>query len=148
MEGYAPINIIPEFLGLPRWLSRKESTCQCKRHRFDPWVGKIPWRRKWWPTLAFLPGKSHRERSLVGYSPWGCKESDTDLATEHAHTKLSICLAFQTFLLTNWITRNPFDNLKIIHALSMKPCTELGAKLPQQSSPNYGIWGQAIIFEG
>ena len=87
MEGYAPINIIPEFLGLPRWLSGKESTCQCRRHRFDPWVGKIPWRRKWWPTLAFLPGKFHRERSLVGYSPWGCKKSDTALAWVSMHTR-------------------------------------------------------------
>ena len=40
---------------------------------FDPWVGKIPWRRKWQPTLVFLPGKSYGQRSLVGYSPWGCK---------------------------------------------------------------------------
>ena len=45
--------------------------------RFDPWVGKIPWRRKWQPTPVLLPGKSHEQRSLVGYSPWGRKESDT-----------------------------------------------------------------------
>ena len=63
--------------GLPWWLSGKESACQCSRHRFDSWVGKIPWRRKWQPTPVFLPGKSHRQRSLVGYGPWGCKESDT-----------------------------------------------------------------------
>ena len=45
--------------------------------RFNPWVGKIPWRRKWQPTPIFLPGESHGWRSLVGYiSPWGCKESD------------------------------------------------------------------------
>ena len=42
-----------------------------------PWVGKIPWGRKWQPTLVFLPGKSHGQSSLVGYSPWSCKESDT-----------------------------------------------------------------------
>ena len=41
------------------------------------WVGKILWRRKWQPTPVFLPGKSQRWRILVGYSPWGCKESDT-----------------------------------------------------------------------
>ena len=41
------------------------------------WVGKIPWRRKRQPTLVFLPGKSHRQRGLVGYSPWGHNESDT-----------------------------------------------------------------------
>ena len=40
------------------------------------WVRKIPWKRKWQPTSVFWPGKSHGQRSLVGYSPWGCKESD------------------------------------------------------------------------
>ena len=64
-------------LGLSRWLSGKESACQCRSHRFSPWVGKIPWRRKWQPTPVFLPGESQGERSLVGYSPWGLKESDT-----------------------------------------------------------------------
>ena len=65
--------------GLPRWLSGKEPTCQCRRHRrpeFDPWVGKIPWRKKWQPTPVFVPGESCSQRSLVGYSPWDCKESD------------------------------------------------------------------------
>ena len=47
------------------------------RPRFDLWVGKIPWRREWLPTPVFLPGKSHRERSLAGYSSWGRKELDT-----------------------------------------------------------------------
>ena len=58
---------------LPRSLSGKESTCQCRRHRFNLWVGKIPWRRKWQPTPVFLSGKSPGQRRLVGYSPWGCK---------------------------------------------------------------------------
>ena len=56
-----------------RWLSGKASTCQCRRHRrcrFDPWVQKIPWRRKWQPTPVFLPGKPHGQRSLAGHSPW------------------------------------------------------------------------------
>jgi len=43
----------------------------------DPWARKIPWRRKWQPTSGFLPRESHGQRSLAGYSPWGCKESDT-----------------------------------------------------------------------
>ena len=64
-------------MGLPWWLSGKEPACQCRRCGFSPWVGKIPWRRKWQPTPVFLPEKSHGQRSLVGYSsPWGCKESD------------------------------------------------------------------------
>ena len=52
------------------------------RPGFDPWVRKIPWRRKWKPTPVFLPGESHGWRSLVGYSPWGRKELDT---TERLH---------------------------------------------------------------
>ena len=48
-----------------------------ERLGFDPWVRKIPWRRAWQPTAVFLPGKSHGQRSLAGYSPWGHKESDT-----------------------------------------------------------------------
>ena len=58
------------------WLSGKESACQCKSCEFDPWAGKMPWRREWQPTLVFLAGESHGQRSLVGYSPRGCKESD------------------------------------------------------------------------
>ena len=64
-------------IGLPRWLNAKESACQHRRLRFYPWVGKIPWRRKWQPTPVFLPGESHGRRSLVGYSPRGRKELDT-----------------------------------------------------------------------
>ena len=69
----------------------KESICQCrrhKRHRFDPWVGKIPWRRAWQPTTVFLPGESHGQRILEGYSPWGHKESDmTERLTLHFQLK-------------------------------------------------------------
>ena len=55
---------------------------QCRRPRFSPWVGNVPWRRKWQPTPVFLPGKCHGRRSLAGYSPWGRKESDM---TEQLH---------------------------------------------------------------
>ena len=55
---------------------------QCRRPGFDHLVGKIPWRRKWQLTPVFLPGESHGQRSLVGYSPCGCKELDT---TERHH---------------------------------------------------------------
>ena len=49
---------------------------QCGRLGFDPWVRKIPWRRKWLPSPVFLPGEAHGQRSLVGYSPWDHRESD------------------------------------------------------------------------
>ena len=64
----------------PRGTCGKEPTCQCRRHKslgLDPWVGKIPWRRPWLPTLVFLSGVSHGQRSLVGDSPCGRKESNT-----------------------------------------------------------------------
>ena len=68
-------------LGLPGWF--RWSVClQCGRPGFDPWVRKILWRRKWHPIPVLLPGKSHVQRSVAGYSPWGRKESDT---TEWLH---------------------------------------------------------------
>ena len=69
--------------GFPGDTSGKEFLWQwrrCKRHGFSLWVRKIPWRRKWQPTPVFLPGKSHGQRSLASYSPWGHKEMDM---TEH-----------------------------------------------------------------
>ena len=61
-----------ETLGFPGDSDDKESACQCWRCRklvFDPWVRKIFWRRKWQPAQVFLPGESHWQWSLVGYSP-------------------------------------------------------------------------------
>ena len=82
---------------LPWWLSGKESTCQCRRCGFHPWVGKIPWRRKWQLTPAFLPEKSHRQRSLVGYSPWGHKESDmAECVHIYAHTCAHTQVSWET----------------------------------------------------
>ena len=60
-------------LGLPWWLTGKEYACQAGDDR----VEKVFWRREWQPTPAFLPGESHGQSGLVGYSPWGHKESDT-----------------------------------------------------------------------
>ena len=70
-----------------QWLRDKESACQCRSCRrlgFNPWVRKSPRRRKWQSTQILLPGKSHGQRSLVGYSPWG-RKSETQLST---HIKL------------------------------------------------------------
>ena len=67
--------------GLSWWLNDKESACQCRRYRFDPWV-EITWRRKCQPTVVLLLGKSHGQRSLVGYSPWGRKRVRHDSVTK------------------------------------------------------------------
>ena len=69
-----------------RWLSGKESHCHrrsCRRPGLHPWIGKIPWRRKWQPIPVFLPGESHGQRSLAGYSPRGRKESDMPELTHY-----------------------------------------------------------------
>ena len=78
---YEYINIY-RYILLPWWLSNKESSYQCRRCRFSPWVRKIPWRREGLPTPVLLPGKSHGQRSLACYSLWGCKRVGHDLATE------------------------------------------------------------------
>ena len=80
-------------MGLPGG-SVEESTCQCRRQDFDPWLRNILWRRKWPPIPVFLPGKSHGQRSLAGYSPWGGEESD---ATEQLSTAV-----WKTVLLTRF----------------------------------------------
>ena len=79
-----------EFLSL--WLRQLKNLptmqeTQWKRPSFDSWIRKIPWRREWQPTPVFLPGKSNGQRSLVAYSPWGCKESDRaeGLTLSHFH---------------------------------------------------------------
>ena len=73
-EVWLPVVSIP-YYGLPKWLSGKESSCQCGRYRFDPWIGEIPCWRKWQPIPIFLSGEFHEQRSLADYSPWGCNES-------------------------------------------------------------------------
>ena len=66
---------ISSIMGLPRWFSYKRICLPNRRHRFDPWVWKIPWTRKWQSTPPFLPEKFQGQRSPeVGYSPWGYKE--------------------------------------------------------------------------
>ena len=75
MAGFLFCLLIYPILSTQNSISGEESSCQGRRRRFDPWVGELPWRRKWQPTPVFLPGKFHEElqRSLVSVNPWGCK---------------------------------------------------------------------------
>ena len=66
--------------GRPLWLRWERICLQCRRPRFNPWFGNIPWRRKWQPTPVFLPKESRGHRSLVGYSPQGHKRVRHDWA--------------------------------------------------------------------
>ena len=80
------------YLGFPGGTSGKEKNPPANvgdtRFRFDPWVGKILWRRSQQPTSVSLPEESHVQRSLVGYSPWGHKELGMTKMTEHACTSV------------------------------------------------------------
>ena len=89
-------------------LDSKSICTKCGSPGFDPWVRKILWRRKWQPTPILLPGKSHGWRSLVGYNPWGCKESDT---TEWLH----FLSCFLSFLLSSQFSHStpyPFSQIE------------------------------------
>ena len=97
-------------LGLLRWVRGKESAFQCrrcKRHELDPWVRKIPWRRKWQPTPVFFPGKPHRQRSLVGYSPRGLQRLKHSWVTEHTQapqdfSKFSMMTSMANTIKCSW----------------------------------------------
>ena len=124
-----------------RWLSGKESACQCRRRRFDPWVRKIPWRRKWQPTPVFLPGKRHGQWSLEGYSPWGRKELD---ATEHSRVHLNKLFFLKKFRSQG--NRNDWSWMGIWHQQNWDPKgpSELGwvfpnHQLPQKESESLGL---------
>ena len=86
--------------GLPWWLSCKRIHLQSRRPGFNPWLRKIPRRRKWQPTPVLLPGKSHGQRSLVGYSLWGLKRVVHNLANKQpppwhlqSNTRIKWCAA-------------------------------------------------------
>ena len=106
--------------GLPWGLSGKESTCQGRRPGSDPWVWRIPWRRAWQPTPVFLPGESHGQRCLVGYSPWGCKESNA------VHFS---CSAVSRLFVTPW-TATCQASLSIINSWSLLKLTSVELVMP------------------
>ena len=91
----------PHSLGLPGSTSGKEPAYQCrrcKRGEFNPWVGTIPWRKAWPPTPVLLPGKSHGQSNLAGYSPQCPTELDMTEVTYHA------CMQeFKLFREKRWI---------------------------------------------
>ena len=88
----------------------------------DLWVRKIPWRRKWQFTPVLLPGKSHGQRSLVGYSPWGCKESDT---TERLQLRLIVLLLIWTtviWILLKNLCLNSTELTNVFESLQISEC--------------------------
>ena len=90
--------------GFPGGSDGKASCLQCRKPGFHPWVGKILRRREWQPTLVLLPGKTLGRRSLVGYSPWGRKESDTTEQLHfHFHTIFIFISRTYPTLFSNWV---------------------------------------------
>ena len=92
----------------------KASCLQCGRPGFDPWVGKILWRRKWQPTPVLLPGKSHGWKSMVGYSPWRCKEQDT---IERLHFTSLQTLGWEELMPQVSVSKSIFSSLFLCYLL-------------------------------
>ena len=98
------VSLIYLYMGFPGGTSGKEPLCQHRRYKkrgFNPWVRKIRRRRAWQPTSAFLPGESHGQRSLVGYSPWGHQESESDMTEVTKHTHLYVFVGFKLYIWAN-----------------------------------------------
>ena len=117
----------------------KESACQCRsyrRHRFDPWVRKIPWSRKWQTTPVFLPGKSHGQRSLASYSPWGHNELDKteQLTLSLSESLVSYRTEFRRGKRGEWLPRGSSPNSSAYH--SVTSCSDHHLCLNFPSLPN------------
>ena len=117
-------NVIPVLIrkGLPRWLSDIEFACQCRRyrrHEFAPWTRQIPWRRKWQLAPVFLPGKSHGQRILAGYSPWD-------------HKRVGLCI-FTCVYLKNW-----YFEIVVLEKVLESPldCNEVKPVNPKGNQPS------------
>ena len=122
----------------PGCLNGKESICQCRRPRFDSWVGKIPWISKWQPIPVFLPGKSHGQRSLGGYSPRGRERVRHELATNKDNMTYRYSTTQSMNILSGWqIPNNPFPE--------MPYCPNLPAPAP---SGEMGMEGWPCWFKG
>ena len=97
---------------LPLWLRQLRVCLQHGKPGFDPWVGKIPWRRKWQPTPVLLPGKSHGWRNLAGYSPWGHRVGH-DWATS---LSFFLCGPHRSLLHILWCFNNSLKMWKVFFA--------------------------------
>ena len=94
-------------------LSSKEPDYQCRRCRrckFSPWVGNIPWRRKWQCNPIMLRRKSHGQRSLVGYSPWGCRVRHDLVSNKNNNSVYMSALLYQFIPLSSpTVSTSPFS---------------------------------------
>ena len=98
--------------GHPWWLRSKESARQCRRHWFNPWVGKIPWRRKWQSTPVFLPGKSHWTEEPGGLQSMGSQRVVHEWVTKHHHHHLKLSFVF--LLTSSCPYKLPIDSMPFL----------------------------------
>ena len=128
---------------------------QCRRPGFDPWIGKIPWRREWQPIPVPLPEKFLGQRSLEGYSPWGCKESDTaEQLTLWLHFRVGVLVGTEemkytepagkllttagTRALSHHMDRSPELSLhRTTHAPTPSQSSAVGTRRPAAQAPGW-----------
>ena len=91
----------PDCGSFPGGSAVEETDCQCRRPGFDPWVGKIPWKRAWQPTAMFLSGETHGQGSLVGYSAWDRRVGHDWVTFTHIDPHSTHSLSFSSLTLTH-----------------------------------------------
>ena len=131
---------------------------KCLPAIWETWVWSLgwedPWRRKWQPTPGFLPGESNGQRSLVGYGPWGCKESDTtERLHSHFHSQVDATGPSQT----QWLMLPPGPRPCKVHvnlgSLWMKPGTVMHKWQPKPlilvtwSEPTCSFLGPSLLYQ-
>ena len=119
-------NRIYLFICLSIWRAFLNICLQYGRPGFDSWVGKIPWRRKWLATSIFLPSEFlHGQGSLVGYSSWGCKESDMTGQLTHTHICVKGWVGIEIYC-RNWFMQLWCMNFSCREVPSAACCLQIG----------------------
>ena len=137
-----------------QWENLSAMQVDCKRYRFGPWVGKIPWRRSWQPSPVFLPGEFHGQRSLVGYSLWGFKELDVTLWLTYTgcifylfprwfSSKESVCQELQGTWVWSLGQKDPLEK-----KWQPTPVFLAGESHEQTSLAGYSPWGCKRVRHG
>ena len=115
----------PSPVDFPGGSDGKSICLQCGRPRFDPWIGKIPWRREWQPPPVFSPGESHAQRSLVGHSPWGVRHDGLTFSLSHCWPHGMLCSAKDSSLIDPSLRDLSFMNRTLCFSTLWTPIRQL-----------------------